>query len=194
MTFLRIVKSWLPLACAISVMSLTIDLAVQQNFRMSANDPQIQIAEDAARSIGSGTQNVPAQPAANPVDIAASLAPFSVFYDDQGRPISGTGMLNGKLPSLPAGIFEFVRQNGEERVTWQPRPGVRSAIVVERIRGGGFVMAGRSLREVELRERNLDYQCLLGGGGALFGSLLLVIILDRFGRPNQQARTASLAA
>jgi len=47
---------------------------------------------------------------------------------------------------------------------------------------------------VERRERNLDFQVLLGGGAALLGSLLLVILLDRFGRTKPASRAPSLAA
>ena len=41
-------------------------------------------------------------------------------------------------------------RRGEDRLTWQPEPGVRSATVVVHYQGAqaGFVMAGRSLREV----------------------------------------------
>jgi hypothetical protein len=43
----------------------------------------------------------------------------------------------------PPGVFASVSANGEDRVTWQPAPGVRSWIVVDAFRGG-FVIAGRS--------------------------------------------------
>src|SRR5437588_5903424 len=155
MTFLRILRSWLPLACGIFIMSLLVHLTVQQSLRMSANDPQIQIAEDAPSAL-TAAQIVPAQAAANPIDIAGSLATFTVFYDDHGQPLSGSGLLNGKLPSLPAGIFEHVRQSGESRVSWQPQPGVRDAIVVRR-RGRshpGVVLAGRSVPRAERRLRH----------------------------------------
>jgi hypothetical protein len=54
--------------------------------------------------------------------------------------------------------LDYVRTHGQDRVTWQPEPGVRIAAVVVRYQGAqpGFVLAGRSLREVEVREDNAE--------------------------------------
>src|SRR5262249_30419048 len=156
-------------------------------YRSSFNDPQIQLAEDAARALSSGA---PVElPVTNPVDIARSLAVFHVFYDDAGRPLSGTARLNGTLPNLPAGVFDYVRANHETRISWQPQPGVRSAIVVTRVTGtrSGFIMVGRSMRELELRIRNLIFYLFVGMGGALLGSLILMI----FGAWVSKERTTS---
>jgi hypothetical protein len=64
--------------------------------------------------------------------------------------------LNGNIPTLPSGVFNNVRQRGEERLSWQPvrgPGGVRIAAVVQRVNGAhpGFVLAGRNMREVEAR-------------------------------------------
>jgi hypothetical protein len=44
-------KFWLPLAAAVTMLSGLVYIAVQQNMRIGANDPQIQLAEDAARAL-----------------------------------------------------------------------------------------------------------------------------------------------
>jgi hypothetical protein len=169
-------KSWLPLAGAILVLSLMIYVSVQQAYRSGANDPQIQLAEDAARALSAG--EAADLPGTSSIDVANSLAVFHVTYDDQGRPVSGTARLNGALPSLPAGVLDYVRSNRQTIISWQPQTGVRSAIVVRRVNGvhPGFIMVGRSLREVERRVNRLIGMLLLGMGGALFGSLLLSLI------------------
>ncbi len=128
----------------------------QQMLRSGRNDPQIQMAEDAAMELGNGKQENSFS--GTPVAIESSLAPFLVIYDQAGNPVSGTGLLHGALPKIPQGIFEYVRQHGEERVTWQPEPGLRFAIVVAYGAAdarSGFAMAGASLRETENRERAL---------------------------------------
>ncbi len=53
---------------------------------------------------------------------------------------------------------------------------MRSATVIEAVDQGrsGFVLAGRSLREVEIRERNLDYEVLAGWLVGLAASLFIV--------------------
>ena len=66
------------------------------------------------------------------------------------------------------------RQHGEERLSWQPRRGVRIAAVVQRVGGAhpGFVLAGRSLREVEDREE----QVLQMAGATWIGMLGVILI------------------
>lgn len=160
----RTCVSWLPLACAVTLLSGLVSVAVQQDMRISANDPQIQMAEDAARWISNGREPgafvIPDVP---PVDIAESLAPFLAVYDDAGNLIASSGVLHGQPLAVPSGVFDYVRNHTEDRVTWQPERGVRSAIVVTRFTGmhAGFVVAGRSLREVEIRERRLTVQVVL---------------------------------
>ncbi|HVW67258.1 MAG TPA: hypothetical protein VHA78_06065 [Candidatus Peribacteraceae bacterium] len=150
-----------PLALIVTVLCALIYLAVQQDLRMSANDPQIQMAEDAAMKIGSGATVQSVIPP-DDVEISQSLSPYIVIFDDTGKPIAGNGLLHGTLPSIPSGIFDVVRTQGEDRFTWQPEPGVRSAAIVTRVNGThpGFVLAGRSLREVENRESILTAQVL----------------------------------
>ena len=128
---------------------------VQQDLRWSANDPQIQMAEDGAVALGSGA-TATSVAAAPIVDISRSLSPFVIVFDDNGKPIASSAVLNGATPTIPFGIFQYVRMSGEDRFTWQPENGVRIAAVVVRFSGtsSGFILAGRSLREVEKREDN----------------------------------------
>jgi hypothetical protein len=137
---------------------------VHQNFRSSANDPQIQMAEDAAEALEKGVAIVTIL-GNSKVEIEKSLAPYLVMYDQAGKPVAGSGELNGKLPTLPEGVFKYAKNKGEDRITWQPEKGIRSAIVVVSYNSpnaqGGFVMAGRSLREVEKREHQLTVRVAL---------------------------------
>lgn len=159
-----VLRRWLPLAVALVVMAGLIYTAVQQDLRQSANDPQIQMAEDTARSLEQGQPFRPPTPSR--VDMATSLAPWTIVYDENGRPVASTAVLDGSVPTPPAGVFAYARQHGEDRLTWQPRPGVRSATVMVHFGGAdpGFVLAGRSLRELERRS---DQVLLLAGLGCL---------------------------
>ncbi len=153
----NIIRYWLPLAAVTTLLSGLIYLAVQQSLRWGANDPQIQMAEDAAAALGSGGTVTSVLPTAQ-VDISNSLAPFMVIYNDSGEPLGSSAKLNGLTPALPHGIFDYTRQKGEDRVTWQPEAAVRIAAVVVAYGGTqpGFVLAGRSLREVEIRENQVE--------------------------------------
>lgn len=154
---------WLPLALLMTLVSLMIYGAVQQDLRQSANDPQIQMAEDAARALASG-KSPATLVEVETVDIATSLAPYLIIFDSAGQPVASSAQLNGQTPALPNGVFDFVRQQGEDRVTWQPQSDVRSATIIVPYRGSneGFVLAGRSLREVEKREDQLTNNLALG--------------------------------
>ncbi len=145
-------KFWLPLAAAVTLLSGLVYIAVQQDMRIGANDPQIQLAEDAALALA---EQQPPDSVVLPgkIDIAQSLAPYMIVFDAQGNPIASNAVLHGAVPTIPKGVFETTRAHGEDRVTLMPEPGVRSAAVVVSVTGGqgGFVLAGRSLREVEKR-------------------------------------------
>ena len=79
----------------------------------------------------------------------------------------------------PAGVFAVAKQNGENRRTWQPEPGVRNAIVVlpYSVDGEqGYVIGGHSLRETEDRERFLLGQIAFGVLMTLLATFITALI------------------
>jgi len=129
---------------------------VQQAHRSAANDPQMQLARDiSARLVANKTLNQLLPD--DTIDIGTSLGTFVTLYNANGEPVGSTGMLDGKFPQLPKGVFDFAKANMENSVTWQPRASVRMAMVIESVPSPqvGFVAVGRSLQEVETRESNL---------------------------------------
>jgi hypothetical protein len=174
---------WLYSAAVATALAGLIYITVQQNYRTNANDPQIALAEDAAASLSAG--NVPASVVlrgAPLVDIASSLSPWIAVYDSSGMPLEASGQLDNTPPKLPAGVFDLsapthvddpVWKNNEYRFTWQPRSGVRQAVVLVKAAGSNyFVAAGRSLREVEDRESKLTQMVALGWLTTLAKALL----------------------
>ncbi|GHO46586.1 hypothetical protein [Ktedonospora formicarum] len=173
-----VLKHWLLAALIVTALSGLIYVVAQQGLRQGANDPQIQLAEDTANRLAQGQtaqQVIPTEK----VDIAHSLATYLIVYDRDGKAVASSAQLNGKIPTVPSGIIANAHLNGEDRITWQPQPGVRSAIVVVPIQGGnqGFVLAGRSLREVEMRTENLFQLTLLSWGGTLLITLIACVLL-----------------
>jgi hypothetical protein len=146
----------LVLAGIATVLALALYGIPQNVLRSGLNDPQVQIAGDLASQLEQGETTTDAVPHGS-IDMARSLSPFVIVYDDQGRPIVSQAQLNGTTPIPPHGVFDSVRQNGESRITWQPLRTsdrtVRIAAVVRRVNGSnpGFVLAGRNMREVEAR-------------------------------------------
>jgi hypothetical protein len=176
----------LPLTIAVTVIAGLIFLTAQQVLRMTANDPQIQLAEDSAAAFTAGQdpQNVIPK---TTVDMATSLSPFVEVLADSGTPLAASVQLHGKVPTIPPGVLESARQSGEERVTWQPEPGVRSAAVIVRSTGvhAGFVIAGRSLREVEQRVDRLTLMVALAWGVAMLGIATSVALSEYLALPHE---------
>ena len=132
----------------------------QHVLRSGLNDPQIQMATDLATTLerfgvddGLRQGALLASGSGANIDMARSLSPFLIVFNDAGQPLGSNAQLDGQTPAPPQGVFDHVRSHGEERVTWQPRRGVRIAAVIERVNGRqpGFVLAGRNMREVEAR-------------------------------------------
>jgi hypothetical protein len=176
-----ILRHWLPIATAVTGLCGLVYLAVQQELRQSANDPQIQLAQDAADALARGGAADGVVPRSE-IDVARSLAPFMIAYDDQGEAVASSGILHGQIPSLPAGVLDYVRENSEDRVTWQPEAGVRIAAVIVRFEGAesGFVLAGRSLREIEKRETQVELEAGLALAATLAATLVVVGLFDLF--------------
>jgi hypothetical protein len=187
------IRSWLVLGVAITLLSGVIFGAAHQNYRQSANDPQIQIAEDLAGSLAANTSGKQPSLSGNAsIDMATSLATFVAIYDEQGNPITSSGLLDGKMPTLPQGVFDYTRNHGQDRITWEPKDGVRHAIVVQHFGGSqpGFVMVGRSLREVEKRISMTGISILIGWAVTMIATLLAAIGLRWYSvRPKANPQT-----
>lgn len=153
-TLYKIIIKWLPFVIITAGLCGLVYLAVQQVLRMGANDPQIQMAEDAASALNGGASINSIVPV-NKVEIANSLAPFIIVFDDTGKVSASSASLHGSVPVYPGGVLDYTRQHGEDRVTWQPEKDLRMATVVVRY-DKGFVLAGRSLREMEIRINNIE--------------------------------------
>jgi hypothetical protein len=161
-------SSWLPIAAVVVVMTGVIYVTVQQSIRAGADDPQLQIAGDLAAQLGGGAAPAPLLGAAK-VDLAVSLAPYAIVFDQSGAVLASTAVLDGATPEPPAGVLRAAR-NHRNDLTWQPKGGVRSAIVVQPWRsatGNGTVLVGRSLTEVEKRESVLLWLTAAGTAGGL---------------------------
>ena len=145
---------FLPLAILATALAGLVYLVAQQEGRWLGNEPQVQLAEDAAARLDAGGRPSD-QVGRATVDIARSLAPFVVVCGTGGNVLATDAELDGQPPALPAGVLASARANGTDIVTWQPRPGVRLATVTVPW-SGGTVTAGRSLRLVEDHASNLE--------------------------------------
>jgi hypothetical protein len=187
----------LVLAAIATGIGLALYAIPQHVLRSGLDDPQIQLAGDLAARLERGDSFAAAVPSALPIDMNRSLAPFVIVYDDLGRVVAGQAVLNGIVPAPPAGVFAYVRDHGEERLTWQPvrgrTGGVRIAAVLERVGGAhpGFVLAGRNMREVEARIGRVEEMAGFTWLGMLGVIALGVLVLAGRRHPGDGAGTAA---
>lgn len=177
---------WFPLAVMAGVLALVSYTESQQVLRMSADQPQVALAQSAAGRLDAGAQ--PEQVVgAERVDLATSLDPLLIVYNADGRVSASGASLAGQVPQLPDGVLQSARSAGSrgDRITWQPAAGVRIATVAVPYREG-YVVAGRSLAEVE---RQIDNQTLLAVAG-LAVALGLGAVAAVFGSAVYEAATA----
>jgi hypothetical protein len=177
----------LVLLALFTVLSLGFVVIEQQALRQSANDPQLGMAADLAGRLAHGATPASAI-SSDQIDMDASPSAFVIAYNEQGQVLASSAQLNETVPALPRGVLEFARIHGEERVTWAPRRDVRIASVVRHVAGpeGGFVLAGRNLREIEAR-KDLIFQMAalvwLGLIGIIFVGTFLLGWLTRTPSP-----------
>jgi sensor histidine kinase regulating citrate/malate metabolism len=178
-TLFENLKLWIPLALAITLLSGTIYLVAEQILRQSANDPQVQLAEDDAKELASGKQantNV-----TNPININESLSTFVLVFDKDKKIVVSSASLDNATPELPNGVLDSAKTKGETRITWQPKKGLRFALVVKYFDGqnSGYVVVGRSIKEVETREGDLLRGVIVGWIVTLIITLLASLMVNR---------------
>lgn len=171
------VALWLPAAVAVSVAAGAAYGVGQNVVRSAANDPQIQLAEDAAAELTAGADA--AAVAGGPqVDLATSLAVATTVVDRDGTILASTGRLDGGTVRPPLGALAAAASGEPHIVTWQPRRGVRLAAVIARYSGAsgsGTVVVARSLRVVEQRDTRLLALVAVGWVGWVGGLVATAI-------------------
>lgn len=156
-------KAWLPLAVLATFMAGTVCMVAHQVLRQSANDPQIQLAEDWVDQIVGGTD--PNRLNLGPfIDPARSLAPFGIVYNQDGNIIASSVSAPSTM-TQPHGVFDTVdaASTKDARYTWQPATGERYAVVLKRASlqdKSYYVLAGRNLEQVEARMWRLVWQVI----------------------------------
>jgi hypothetical protein len=176
--FKNILKTWLPFAVTISAFCLLVYAAVQQAYRQSADDPQIQMANDAADALANGHSAKALVPSIK-VSVDKSLAPFLIIYNASGKELASSASLDAETPTLPNGVLNSTKQLGENRISWQPRSGVRIATVIVSYKDG-FVLAGRNMREIEQREAQVSTFAGMTWILAMLGTLAVIIFGEFF--------------
>ncbi len=135
-----------------------------------ANHPQIEAVHSAVSRLERGDAPSAVVPG-GVVDISRSNNLFLIVTDADGKVLASSASVGDATVVPPPGVFDYVRKNGEDRVTWQPADGVRLWIVVDSFHSG-FVIAGRSPTAVEQDV----YLLLLWGSFAALGLAVVLAV------------------
>jgi hypothetical protein len=176
----RIMRIWLPIAVAVTVVAGLTYVSVQQSYRNGLDDPQLQLATDGAARLNAGApaSSIATSPT---IDADKSLAPFVIVVDQSGAVVASGASLDGATPVPPAGVLSVARAKGTDRVTWQPRVGVRIASVSAAATDGRVVVAGRNMRAIEARIDDLGKLTAIAWAVAIIGVLVATLFAELIG-------------
>ena len=173
----RALTLWVLLSGLVTVAAFVAFIVVQQELRGAANHPQVEMAREAAGKLNAGA-NPQSVVSGAPVDIGTSSDTYLIVVDSNRTLLASSAQLDGTAVIPPAGVFAYVRDHGEDTISWQPAAGVRSAIVVDSYHGG-YVVAGRSLSGTEQAESALGLWAILGWAAAVVLAAGLSLVVQR---------------
>lgn len=155
----------------IMVFWLGIYIVGQQIRRQMANQPQIDLVDQAKERLTKGAEITSVIPQKT-INMATSLEPFMIIFNENGDVATASVKLDGKTPIFPKGVLDNAKARGINKVTWQPKTGVRAATVTVPY-PHGWIMAGRSLKMVESDEVKWERILALLWLGTEIGWLLI---------------------
>jgi hypothetical protein len=177
---LRGLLIFLLLAGIVTILSGMVYAGTQQIYRSDANDPQVEASEEIINALNQGAPADAIVNSAQALNISRTLSPFVIIFDKDAKVVASSGKLGDQTPTPPSGVFDKLRDKGQNNFTWQPEKDVRIAAVMRKADGDkGFVLVGRNLREVERREYQLFKLLVIGWVVSLAICALLAWLLNR---------------
>jgi hypothetical protein len=101
----RALAFFVPAAVLATALCGLVYVEVQQSLRSGANDPQYQMATDAAAQLDEGAVPASVVGSGRVVDLATSLAPFVILFDRNHSILATNATLNGAQPAPPHGSW-----------------------------------------------------------------------------------------
>lgn len=174
----KLLFCWLILVCVVTFVCVACYGVEQQQNRQGVDEPLVQLAEDTSNALGNGAAAA-SLVQSNKIELSQSLAAFVMVFDSNQKLIASSAAMKGGEPVLPEGFLSHVPLTGDNRLTWQPHPGLRFATVAVRYGGAnpGFVVSGRSLREVEQRIDRIGSLIIIGWCLGAVGFFIILLIL-----------------
>lgn len=172
-----IFTEWLAIGVTITLLSVMVYGVAQQTIRLSTNMEPAQIANDVASILSQGVD--PSMLiGGEKTEITKQLAAYVIVYGTDGKVLASSAVFNGQDPVMPAGILAMAKSKGEDRVTWQPKAGIRQALVAVSY-NNGVVVSGKSLKEPEKLINTIGVDVLIGWFVTMLISFLSVFAIHR---------------
>lgn len=146
-TSMKVVVYWLIFMFFVTFTCSLMYLVAQQSMRLSANEAPEQLAVATKLKLQSG-KNPDSMIPADKVNISKSLDSFFMLFDHNKKIMASSGVMGDSNPSFPQSVLNNVSQSHEDRITWQPEPGLRFATVALKF-SNGYIVAAHSLQETE---------------------------------------------
>jgi hypothetical protein len=177
-----ILMAWIGCCVLATIGAAAVYGVAQQVGRRAADDvPRALVAQQvAALSSQEPTTGLPAFGPAT--SLSSQSAPFVIVYDSAHRIMATTALLDDGTPHLPDGTLDDAVSRGRTNVTWQPRAGVREAVIAQPWTGpsgSGVVVAGVGLGATEDRARSILVDVTAGWVLALGALTAALVILRR---------------
>lgn len=164
------IKCFLAFSVFVTAMIVFVYAVAQNILRSEADDPQIQMAEEASFLLNHNAPMGPIVPEIG-VELSESLKPFLQIYDEKGSLLDGNATMNGISPKIPKSALSYAKDHGgKNRLTWRLESGAKIAAVIYHYGGKnpGYAVAGRSLRETENRIGDIGKLCFFFWFGIMF--------------------------
>ncbi len=169
---------WLLTVFLFGLSIMTSYVFVQQEGRSSMNLPLLQLAQTVEFDLHSGVQ--PSEILkGRQIDLSVNQDPFITLYSLNKKVLGSSQHLNGQTLTLPVGVLDNARRNGETRVTWQPNRDLRFASITDYLPNFGYVSVSQSLKETEARATRGVWIALAAIGIGSFVSGLFVWLFAR---------------
>ncbi|HAG27614.1 TPA: hypothetical protein DCG61_02440 [Patescibacteria group bacterium] len=173
----RAVAIFVALVALVSVLFISICYSARTVFRQQANDPQIEVTEQVAGIVRQGVPIDAIVSSAEQIDLNSSKALFVMIFDNERSLAGSSAQLNGEAPSVPSEVFDKTNEMGEYRFDFEPSESLKFAGVMKKIDDSAYVLAGRSLSEMETRAAALEQPLWIGWIISVLLSLLLTALL-----------------
>ncbi len=171
--FDRYLYLWLLVVFLFGLSVMTSYVLVQQEGRSSINIPLIQMAQSVEADLKSGA-STSAILKAQEIDLSFDQSPFITLYALDKKVIGSSQHFHGTTLTLPDGVLVNARENGEVRLTWQPRRNLRFATVTDYLPNFGYVSTAQSLEETEARATRAKW---IGFSAIGLGSVVSGIVM-----------------